>query len=71
MRTADLGRHPGLRSFRANPRELIDKMGKRRPHVGVAKIAHWLQLVLHDRVNSEAAIDAAPADNQSTNQSPM
>lgn len=45
--------------------ELIDKMGKHRPHVvGVAKIADWLRRVFgEDRVNSEAAIDVAPADN--------
>jgi Uma2 family endonuclease len=45
--------------------ELIDKMEKRRPHVvGVAKIAGWLQRAFgQDRVNSEAAIDVAPADN--------
>ena len=45
--------------------ELIDKMGKHRPHVvGLAKIADWLRGVFgQDRVNSEAAIDVAPADN--------
>jgi Uma2 family endonuclease len=45
--------------------ELIDKMGKHRPHiVGLAKIADWLRRVFgQDRVNSEAAIDVAPADN--------
>jgi hypothetical protein len=45
--------------------ELIDKTGKRRPHVvGVERIANWLGLALgQDRVNSQAAIDVSPADN--------
>jgi Uma2 family endonuclease len=49
--------------------ELIDKMGKNRPHVGVAALLHaWLRSIFGDRrVNAEAPIDVAPQDNP-TNQ---
>ncbi len=45
--------------------ELIDKMGKLRPHVvTVAKLVTLLSGIFgHDRVNYEAPIDVAPADN--------
>ena len=49
--------------------ELIDKMGKNRPHVGVAALlSAWLTHVFGGRrVNAEAPIDVAPEDNP-TNQ---
>jgi Uma2 family endonuclease len=45
--------------------ELIDKMGKNRPHVGAAALLHaWLLRVFGDRrVNAEAPVDVAPEDN--------
>jgi Uma2 family endonuclease len=45
--------------------ELIDKMGKNRPHVGTATLLmSWLIRVFGDRfVNTEAPIDVAPEDN--------
>jgi len=49
--------------------ELIDKMGKNRPHVGVATLLMaWLSQVFGGRlVSAEAPIDVAPEDNP-TNQ---
>lgn len=49
--------------------ELIDKMGKNRPHAGAAALLHaWLiQVFGGRRVNAEAPIDLAPEDNP-TNQ---
>jgi Uma2 family endonuclease len=49
--------------------ELIDKMGKNRPHVGAAALlTAWLIQVFGGvRVNAEAPIDVAPQDNP-TNQ---
>jgi Uma2 family endonuclease len=45
--------------------ELIDKMGKNRPHVGTAALlTAWLIQVFGAlRVNAEAPIDVAPEDN--------
>jgi Uma2 family endonuclease len=45
--------------------ELIDKMGKNRPHVGVATLLmNWLSQVFGGRlVSAEAPIDVAPEDN--------
>src|SRR5579864_5457232 len=45
--------------------ELIDKIGKHRPHVALLKrMQIWLEASFgQDRVNSEAPIDVAPADN--------
>jgi Uma2 family endonuclease len=45
--------------------ELIDKMGKHRPHiVALKRMQIWLEATFgQDRVNSEASIDVAPADN--------
>jgi len=49
--------------------ELIDKMGKNRPHVRIAaRLTVWLSRVFGGlRVNAEAPIDVAPEDNP-TNQ---
>jgi len=49
--------------------ELIDKMGKNRPHVGAAALlTAWLIRIFGgSRVNAEAPIDVAPEDNP-TNQ---
>jgi Uma2 family endonuclease len=49
--------------------ELIDKMGKNRPHVGAATLlVAWLSQVFGGRlVSAEAPIDVAPEDNP-TNQ---
>jgi Uma2 family endonuclease len=49
--------------------ELIDKMGKNRPHAGAAALLNaWLIQVFGGlRVNAEAPIDVAPEDNP-TNQ---
>jgi Uma2 family endonuclease len=52
--------------------ELIDKMGKNRPHVKVALLLHeWLTGVFGFRqVQSEASIDVAPADNPTNEPQP-
>ena len=44
--------------------ELIDKMGKYRPHVAVVNyLAGWLKTVFgEDLVNTEAPIDVSPED---------
>jgi Uma2 family endonuclease len=52
--------------------ELIDKMGKKRPHVNsVASIRDWLSDVFGRRfVNQEAPIDVAPEDNPTNEPEP-
>lgn len=52
--------------------ELIDKMGKKRPHVNcMALIYGWLIRVFGERrVNSEAPIDVAPEDNPTSEPEP-
>jgi Uma2 family endonuclease len=52
--------------------ELIDKMGKNRPHVnGLAVIHAWLLRVFGERfVNQEAPIDVSPEDNPSNEPEP-
>lgn len=52
--------------------ELISKMGKNRRHVvAQARMMQWLTAVFGwDRVNQEAPIDVAPADNQTNHPEP-
>ena len=52
--------------------ELIDKMGKKRPHVdAVALLSGWLIQVFGARfVNAEAPIDVAPEDNPTNEPQP-
>jgi Uma2 family endonuclease len=52
--------------------ELIDKMGKNRPHVNALAVIHaWLLQVFGDRfVNQEAPIDVSPEDNPSNEPEP-
>lgn len=52
--------------------ELIDKMGKKRPHViSLTLLLGWLQEVFGaGRVNPEAPIDVAPEDNPSNEPEP-
>jgi Uma2 family endonuclease len=52
--------------------ELIDKMGKNRPHVGAATLLLiWLSQVFGGRlVSAEAPIDVAPEDNPSNQPEP-
>jgi Uma2 family endonuclease len=52
--------------------ELIDKMGKKRPHVNsVALVAEWLAGVFGVRMmNQEAPIDVAPEDNPTNEPEP-
>src|SRR5580692_11568392 len=52
--------------------ELIDKMGKNRPHVnGLAGIHAWLLRVFGEKfVNQEAPIDVSPEDNPSNEPEP-
>jgi len=52
--------------------ELIDKMGKNRPHVvAVMAVVFWLSDVFgRDRISSEAPIDVAPLDNPSNEPQP-
>jgi Uma2 family endonuclease len=52
--------------------ELIDKMGKNRPHVNsVTLLAEWLRGVFGARmVNQEATIDVSPEDNPTNEPEP-
>jgi Uma2 family endonuclease len=52
--------------------ELIDKMGKNRPHVNALAVMHtWLLRVFGERlVNQEAPIDVSPEDNPSNEPEP-
>jgi Uma2 family endonuclease len=52
--------------------ELIDKMGKNRPHVsGVALLLHWLMAVFGARlVLQESPINVAPEDNPTNEPEP-
>jgi Uma2 family endonuclease len=52
--------------------ELIDKMGKHRPHVNALVAMHaWLVRVFGERyVNPEATIDVSPEDNPSNEPEP-
>ena len=51
--------------------ELISKMGKKRPHVGVVKLlARWFERVFGERSNTEAPIDVASEDNATNEPEP-
>ena len=52
--------------------ELIDKMGKNRPHVvAVMAVALWLTDIFgRDRVTTESPVDVAPEDNHSNEPQP-
>ena len=52
--------------------ELIDKMGKKRPHINcAADLLEWLQGVFGKRrVTSEAPIDVSPEDNPTSEPEP-
>jgi Uma2 family endonuclease len=52
--------------------DLIDKMGKNRPHVNALAVIHaWLLEVFGNRfVNQEAPIDVSPEDNPSNEPEP-